>query len=113
MVQLLGGGGFASRIATDTTAMFHRKAHFVVQYDGYWTAPQDGEATINWVETMRNHFLPLAHGAYVNYVDDMIDNPLQAYYGPNLERLIQIKSKYDPDNVFNFLQSIPVLLWDN
>jgi len=110
MVQLLGGGGYPSRVPTDATAVYHRKSHFVVQYDGYWTAPQDGEATIQWVEAMRNHYLPCAHGAYVNYVDDLIQNPLRAYYASNLERLVEIKAKYDPENIFNFPQSIPTSL---
>jgi FAD/FMN-containing dehydrogenase len=71
-----------------------------VQYDGYWTAPQDAEPTIAWVEGLRTALLPFAPGAYVNYVDERIPDPLRAYYGANLERLVQVKRRYDPDNVF-------------
>ena len=110
MVQLLPGGGAPSRIAADATAVYLRNAIFIIQYDGYWVAPQDAEATISWVEQMRNAMQPYTQGAYVNYVDSRIADPLRAYYGPNLERLVRVKQRYDPDNVFSFPQSIPLKL---
>jgi len=110
MVQLLGGGGFPSRIAPDATAVVHREAKIVVQYDGYWTAPQDGPPTVAWVTNFRRAMLPYAHGAYVNYADADLENPLQDYYGSNLPRLVAVKRKYDPENIFNYPQSIPTQL---
>jgi len=108
MIQLLGGGGKASEPATDATAIFYRKAKMVVQYDGYWTAPEDAQPTIDWVVAMRKSLLPYAHGAYVNYQDDTLgDDWLQQYYADNLPRLQKIKKQYDPTNFFKFPQSIP------
>jgi FAD/FMN-containing dehydrogenase len=109
MIQLLGGGGKAAEPATDATAVFHRKAMTVVQYDGYWTAPQDAQPTIDWTVAMRQAMLPYAHGAYVNYHDSALGpNWLDQYYGGNLPRLKEVKKKYDPDNFFSFPQSIPL-----
>ena len=110
MVQLLPGGGAPSRVAPDATAVYMRAARFIVQYDAFWAAPQDGPATMAWAERFRSAMLPYASGAYVNYADSRLANPLRDYYGPNLERLVEVKRRYDPDNVFNFPQSIPTSL---
>jgi len=108
MIQLLGCGGAAARIPPDATPVYARHCKFIVQYDGYWTAPEDGPPTIAWVEEFRLRMLPHAFGAYTNYSDNMLLDPMEAYYGPNLPRLKSIKATYDPNNVFNFAQSIPV-----
>ncbi|MEX2430557.1 MAG: BBE domain-containing protein, partial [Dehalococcoidia bacterium] len=107
MVQLLGGGGALSSLRPEDTAVYWRHARFIVQYDGFWTAPDDGRKIMDWVEQFRNDMLSYTEGAYVNYVDSRIAEPLEAYYGKNLERLRQVKKRYDPDNFFHFPQSIP------
>ena len=110
MVQLLPGGGAPSRVAPSATAVYLRQAMLIVQYDGYWVAPQDAGPTMAWVEQMRTAMQPYTQGAYVNYVDSQIPDPLRAYYGANLERLVEVKRRYDPDDVFHFPQSIPLSL---
>jgi len=52
----------------------------------------------------------LAGGAYQNFTDRSQDNWPRAYYGQNLERLVEVKRSWDPDNLFRFPQSIPVTL---
>jgi FAD/FMN-containing dehydrogenase len=54
--------------------------------------------------------LPYADRAYVNYVDSRIADYLDAYYGPNLPRLVEVKRRVDPDDFFSFEQSIPTSL---
>jgi FAD/FMN-containing dehydrogenase len=110
MVQLLSGGGASARPGTRDTAVFHRGAQFVVQYDGYWDDPADEGVNTAWVESMRDSMLPYAQGAYVNYHDGNLKDPLVAYYGPNLVRLAEVKKAYDPGNVFHFPHSIPTEL---
>jgi FAD/FMN-containing dehydrogenase len=110
MIQLLAGGGAPGRVPIDGTAVMHRKAVFVVQYDAYWTDPADADAAISWIEGVRTAMLPYANHAYVNYVDHYIEDYLDAYYGPNLPKLVEVKKKYDPENFFNFPQSIPTKL---
>ncbi len=110
MVQLLGGGGAVGRVAKDATAMYYRDAKFVIQFDAYWTAPQDGAKTIAWAEEFRVAMLPYTVGAYVNYVDHYIKDYLKAYYAENLPRLVAVKKQYDPENFFKFPQSIPTHL---
>lgn len=110
MIQLLAGGGAPGQVAIDATAVPHRKGVFIVQYDTYWTDPADADKSIAWIEGVRTAMLPYAHGAYCNYVDAQVTDYLDAYYGPNLPRLVDVKRAVDPNNVFNFPQSIPLTL---
>jgi FAD/FMN-containing dehydrogenase len=48
--------------------------------------------------------------SYQNFIDGAETDYLRAYYGANLERLVEVKRKYDPGNLFRFPQSIPLSL---
>lgn len=99
-----------SRVAPDATAVWHRQTKFVVQYDAYWTAPEDGKKTLAWITDFRREMTPYTVGAYVNYADDRLTDPMHQYYGGNLARLVEIKRHWDPGNFFQFPQSIPLSL---
>ena len=47
-----------------------------------------------------------ASDTYVNYLGEEGAAAVRASYGPNYERLAQLKKKYDPDNFFHFNQNI-------
>ena len=48
---------------------------------------------------------------YVNYLgdDETGDDPIRAAYGPNYDRLVEVKTTYDPDNVFHLNQNVQPL----
>ena len=48
-------------------------------------------------------------GAYVNVPNAAASNWEREYYGSNRERLRRVKAKYDPENVFSFEQSVPLV----
>ncbi|MGA2432020.1 MAG: FAD-binding oxidoreductase [Acidimicrobiales bacterium] len=104
-------GGAINRVASDATAFVHRDKLACIQATYSWssyTSPSliaAGEQWLTWLGT--NVFDP-GTGAYQNYIDPTLVNWPSAYYGSNLSRLATIKSKYDPDNLFSFAQSIPV-----
>ena len=49
----------------------------------------------------------MADGAYVNYLDNDDQDRVRAAYGPNYDRLRDLKRRYDPQNLFHLNQNIP------
>lgn len=102
-------GGAVAAVPADATAFAHRSALYDLQYQAYWSAASEASANLAWVERLRAAMAPYASGAYVNYIDAAQPDWATAYYGANLPRLQRVKAAYDPDNVFNGPQTIPVL----
>jgi FAD/FMN-containing dehydrogenase len=100
-------GGVIAAIDATTTAVVHRRALYDIQYQAYWFGASDEAADVAWVRDIRTAMLPYTNGTYVNYIDADISDWATAYYGANLPRLMRVKTRYDPDNVFNGPQSIP------
>jgi FAD/FMN-containing dehydrogenase len=93
-------GGAYNDPAPDATAFPHRSARFLLKHTA-------GTDMTEWLE--RSYAITHPHGtggSYVNFPDRLLGDPLTAYYGPNLDRLRQVKAEYDPDAVFGFAQSI-------
>lgn len=105
-VQLVALGGAIASILPENTAFYHREAEFILQYIAFWDDPAEATAQIRRIETLRRRLLPFTAGAYANYPDQLIKNYDYSYYGANLPRLRQIKTKYDPTDFFHFRQSI-------
>ncbi|WP_373657561.1 FAD-binding oxidoreductase [Sporomusa acidovorans] len=106
-VFLHGLGGAVARVPNDATAYFYRKALSNMSIFATWSAPEGAALGIRWVEEFRWAMQHYTKGVYVNTTDLSIKDWPNAYYSCNFERLTQIKAKYDPENVFNFPQSIP------
>ncbi|CAN1127699.1 Berberine bridge enzyme-like 15 [Linum perenne] len=124
-------GGMMARIPETSIPFPHRQGNlFKIQYLVYWT--QDGEEEsnkhINWMRELYTFMTAFVsnnpRAAYVNYrdIDIGANNPdgktttyQQArvwgikYFKGNFDRLVKIKTAYDPTNVFNNEQSIPSL----
>jgi FAD/FMN-containing dehydrogenase len=104
-------GGAVNRVAPDATAFVHRNAAFTAQYLASY-APGTAAAVLDdaaqWVHGMRAVMSAWSNGrAYQNYVDPLITNWQEAYYGPNYPRLVRAKAQYDPESVFQLPQGIP------
>jgi FAD/FMN-containing dehydrogenase len=105
-IWCLSWGGAVGRTPTDATAFYHRKPRYYIEWDISWEEVGEGNEVFAWTEQFRLAMAPYAEGSYINVPDSSI-NDLGIYYGDNLARLREVKSKYDPENVFHFEQSIP------
>jgi FAD/FMN-containing dehydrogenase len=100
--------GAATRIGVGDTALPLRRDGYNFLALGQWTAPAISDRCIAWTRQAYADMAPFfAATRYVNYLDeDDAGDPVAAAYGPNFDRLQQIKAKYDPDNFFHLNQNI-------
>jgi FAD/FMN-containing dehydrogenase len=75
---------------------------------GAWEiADPEPERHIAWVRETWQAMQPFATGAYVNFMSDEPAESVQAAYGPDkYERLVALKRRYDPENIFRHNQNI-------
>jgi FAD/FMN-containing dehydrogenase len=100
-------GGATTRPAPDSAAYAHRDAKFVMNVHGRWEDPADDKLCIGWARDYFNASAPFASGGvYVNFLTADEGDRVRSAYGPNYDRLAQVKRKYDPDNLFRMNQNI-------
>lgn len=99
--------GAANRVPVDATAYVGRDARFVMNVHGRWDSAADDEKCRQWARNFFRASAPFASsGAYVNFMMEDEGERVAAAYGPNYRRLVNIKEKYDPENVFHRNQNI-------
>jgi FAD/FMN-containing dehydrogenase len=100
--------GAVTRIAASDTAVPHRQPGYNSLIASVWMDPAATNDNIAWTRAtyadLEPHFAPRR---YVNYLgDDEVGDAIRNAYGPNYARLVEIKRRYDPDNVFRLNQNI-------
>lgn len=100
--------GAVTRIASTETAVPHRERGWNLLIPSVWTDPAATDANIAWTrETFAALQPSLAARRWLNYLgDDQTDSAIRAAYGPNYQRLREIKRRYDPDNIFHLNHNI-------
>lgn len=106
-VLLFSMGGAVADVSPTETAYFHRDAKFFINYSTQWLNADDDQELKDELKTLRESLVPYTVGDYVGNPDPDLKNYLVDYYGDNVERLECVKRKYDPENLFQFEQSIP------
>jgi FAD/FMN-containing dehydrogenase len=106
-------GGAIGRVPPEATAFVHRNAVFSAQYyrssAANWSADQATQAQ-DVVSGLRTTMAPWSSGeAYQNYLDPRLADWQSAYYGANYARLRQVKTAYDPMQVFKAMQGVEPL----
>jgi len=89
------------------TAFPHRGAHCSLLILAVWTDPAKDEEHIRWARESWEAMRPFAGGrVYVNYLGDEGDERVREAYDPNYDRLVALKTKYDPTNFWRRNQNI-------
>ncbi|MDR7223671.1 FAD-binding oxidoreductase [Aminobacter aminovorans] len=100
-------GGAAGRVATDATAFPQRNSHFVMNVHARWREASMDKACIAWARNIYEATRPQAVGtAYINFMPADEAGRVEAAYGANYSRLLEVKRKYDPDNMFRMNQNV-------
>jgi Berberine and berberine like len=101
-------GGAVSRVGRDETAFGERSAHYNLIITSEWIDPAESEKNIRWTQDFWEAMQPFeSEAAYVNYLDTEGEDRIKAAYGPaKYQRLVALKNKYDPTNLFRMNQNI-------
>lgn len=100
--------GAAARVPADATAFPHRDEHHDFLTLSQWPDPADSARNIDWTRRLFRAMTPfLEGGVYVNNLGEGEQRVREAY-GANYERLVAVKTAYDPNSLFRANQSIPV-----
>jgi FAD/FMN-containing dehydrogenase len=99
--------GACHRIGSDETAFGHRDSNFATVIAGMWPDPAENESNIKWVRDYYDAVAPHSEeGGYINFAADDDQARVPVNYGANYARLVEVKRKYDPDNLFHMNQNI-------
>ena len=99
--------GAASRVAKDETPWAYRDAKYAGVIVGVSPNPIDSDKITKWCKDYWEALHPYSSGgAYSNFMMDEGQDRVKASYKHNYERLVKIKNRYDPNNLFRVNQNI-------
>jgi FAD/FMN-containing dehydrogenase len=99
--------GAVTRIDPTATAYPHRQPGHNLLLISQWTDPADTDACIAWARTTFETLAPhMADRSYSNYLPADEHDRVRHAYGVNYQRLVELKRRYDPDNLFHLNQNI-------
>ena len=102
-------GNAIGRVSKDATAYGHREEKVEQMTFSAWTDPAADEVNRQWARDVSEKMKPFTKGHYVNQCGLESEEGaagLKAAYGDNFERLVALKTKYDPTNLFRHNQNI-------
>lgn len=107
-IELAYLGGAAARVGADETAFGDRSAPFVMNLLGNWQNAEDDSVNVSWVRNLFAKLRPaMVPGVYVNFMSGDEDDRVPEAYRNRWERLVAVKTQYDPSNLFRMNQNVP------
>lgn len=107
MVRQLGGA--MGRVPAEATAFGDRSAPFHLSIDATWDAPEDDTVNVEWAKSFWATAQPFSSGqVYFNFAGllEEGDEAVRTSFGRNYERLVDVKTAYDPENLFRLNPNI-------
>jgi FAD/FMN-containing dehydrogenase len=108
VAQLRVLGGAMARVPVEATAFAHRHRPMMVQVGCVYERASDRQVHDAWADEFAAALRQGDPGAYVNFLSD--EGPArvrEAYPGPTWDRLVEVKRRWDPSNLFRRNQNIP------
>ena len=109
MMNLWQQGGAIKRVPAEATAYNRRNADFLISFDTTWIDPADTDRCVTWTRATWERMQSIARGGiYLNFagLGEEKEELVRAGYGSNYDRLVEIKTKYDPGNLFRMNNNI-------
>ncbi len=108
MIELAYLGGAAAQVAAKETAFGDRSAPFVMTLLANWSETSADAANISWVRGLFNQLRPaMKPGVYVNFMSGDEQERVPEAYQERWDRMVEVKSHYDPNNLFRLNQNVP------
>jgi berberine-like enzyme len=108
LVNTFNLGGAVHAVTAEDTAFAERSAPFMVSVDTNWTDPAQDSAAIAWGRSAWEEIAKYGNGnVFLNFTglaDESLLTKVNNAFGANLRRLGQIKTTYDPHNLFRIKQ---------
>jgi hypothetical protein len=106
-IELAYLGGVAGRLPAADTAFGDRSSPFVLNLLANWSDAAADRANVSWIRNLFTALRPaMAPGVYVNFMSGDEDERVPEAYRERWERLVAVKSHYDPNNFFRLNQNI-------
>ncbi|WP_168789787.1 FAD-binding oxidoreductase [Paraburkholderia aromaticivorans] len=94
-------------VPVEATAYSSRDTVYAMNVHGRWDDASDDERCVGWARAFFEAAAPFALGSvYVNFMTEEEGGRVADAYGPNYERLVAVKNRYDPRNLFRHNQNI-------
>lgn len=108
VIQVRVLGGAVARVPNDATAFAHRSRPMILNVASAFEEPGQRPEHEAWVTALRERLQRGERGANPNFHgDDSVEAVREIYPGETWERLVEVKTKYDRDNVFAMNHNIP------
>ena len=107
-IELAYLGGAAGRIPAHETAFGDRSAPFILNLLANWSDPSGDADNISWIRAIFNKLRPaMKPGGYINFMSGDEQDRVPEIYHDRWDRMVVVKSHYDPNNFFRLNQNVP------